>query len=191
MTKEEDQDDIAIAVRPGGYPTGQVGAEFQQGNRRPPPQSPIIAEAVPLPLAARSRIRWRVAALALCLLQCRGQSATVSQLHILTWAVQNQSNFHTLSQHWIGRAPGTTLRVWNPELEDTLRIAVAAGVIEQSSNGRQKLTTEGISLAQQLSSSGEEVMSVEQELLKELGRISTAGMMKRLSGVAVEKGGVK
>ncbi len=186
MSENSDRDRTPpIEVRPGVSPTRSVGADFGQISRRPPPASPIVAEAVPLPLPARSRIAWRVATLALCLQQCRGQSATVMQLHILTWAIQSQSNFDALKRHWLGRASGETLRIWNPDLEDALRIASAAHLIDQKTNGRQSLTPEGLLLAQQLDASDGEAMLIEREFLSELGKISTAGMMRRLNGLAV------
>jgi len=171
----------SIEVRPGGYPSRSVGAEFSQVDRLQSPGSPIVAQAVPLPLAARHRISWRIATLTLCLLQCRGNSATVMQLHILTWAIQSSANFDTLRRHWLGVLSGAVLRVWNSDLDDSIRVAVATGLVVQSVNGRQSLTATGLQLAQALADPDNENFLPEREQLRELGRISTAGMMRRLS----------
>ena len=137
-----------------------------------------------MPLAARYRISWRVGVLILCLDRCRGKAATVPQLHVLTWAVQDPANYETLMTYWSGHDDETSLRAWNPELEDTLRVTRAAGLIAQSSTGRQTLTESGKQLANRINALDSETLSREREILRSLGLISTAGMWKRLDASA-------
>lgn len=177
-----------IEVRPDGLIAGGDDRLAGQGGRRAPaPESPISAEVVPLPLAARSRIAWRLGSLVLCLFQCRANSATVEQLHILTWSLQSKGNYDELMRYWIGSVVGRKLRVWNADLEDTLKLALAGGVIDLSGSGRQTLTAVGVRLAEELSMPNSEAFELERRQLRELGRISTAGMMRRLSDVGVQE----
>ncbi len=171
----------SFEVRPGGRPTGELGMEFERRGRQRSPSSPIIAKSVPLPLAAKYRITWRVGVLVLCLDRCRGKAATVPQLHVLTWALQDTANYEALKRYWTGNDDGTSLRAWNPELEETLRVARASGLIAQLPNGRQSLTAEGRRLADKIAAPESEILLQERELLLALGMISTAGMWRRLN----------
>lgn len=175
-----------IEVRPDFGVKDWDGWVVAQGEQRSlSPRSPLFAAIVPLPLAPRSRIAWRLGLLVLCLNQCRAYSATVEQLHILTWALQGADNYNELTRYWSGSVPGRKLRVWNAELDDTLRVAIAGDLVELTSSGRQKLTALGARLAKELSSKRSEAFEVERRQLSELGRISTTGMMRRLNEVGV------
>lgn len=162
----------------------QSKMKYPGNPREHSPTSPVVAEAVPMPLAARYRISWRIGILILCLDRCRGKAATVPQLHVLTWAMQDPDNYNTLMAYWPGRQYETSLRTWNAELEDTLRIARAAGLVAQSSNGRQALTKFGKQLANRINVADSEIFSREREMLRSLGLISTAGMWRRLDASA-------
>jgi hypothetical protein len=82
---------------------------------------------------------------------------------------------------WTGdtRVP-RPLRTWDPNLEDTLRLSHAAGIVEQATKDRQKLTELGRSLVSLIRNDPKLAFEYEQRVLARLGRISTAGMWRRL-----------
>src|SRR5229473_2899990 len=112
--------------------------------RRRYPTGPLALATIPLPLPGRDRIAWRITSVLLCLDACRARSATVEQLHVLSWAVRDQHNADALLAAW-ERRPGAArlLRAWDPGLDDTLKLARASGLITQRTNGRQQLSESG------------------------------------------------
>jgi hypothetical protein len=160
----------------------QVPETFDRPHRvrRSTPIDALELAAVPLPLPGRDRISWRVTAILLCLAACRGSSATVEQLHVLSWAVRDEHNADTLLAAWEQR-PGVTrpLRAWDPGLDDTLKLARAGGLITQRSNGRQELSASGVRVVA-ATRYGSGVMDQERGLLASLGRVTTSGMWERL-----------
>jgi hypothetical protein len=141
----------------------------------------LSIEKVPLPLPGRERAAWRVTVLSLCLAGCRGQSATVEQLHVLTWALRDDQNGVKLLDAWQANADRpSSLRAWDTSLDDTLKLAQAAGLIDAQPNGRRKLTDLGKSLVAAVRSSDEEFMVQEQRLLASLGQVTESAMWRRL-----------
>ena len=163
-------------------PGEQVPETFARPHRvrQPPPMGPLIAETVPLPLAGRDRVAWRIASVLLCLYACHGRSATVEQLHVLSWAVRDKHNAEALIAVWEHR-PGADqlLRAWDAGLDDTLRLARASGLISQRTNGRQVLTESGARVAEAVRTNGAALDS-ERQLLARLGRLTESGMWQRL-----------
>lgn len=148
--------------------------------RRPPPSGPLTLASVPLPLPGRDRIAWRIAAVLLCLDACRGRSATVEQLHVLSWAVRDRHNADALLDAWEGhRGAVRSLRAWDPSLDDTLRLARASGLITQRPNGRQELSESGTRMVAAIRDSNV-TMDSERRLLASLGRLTESGMWERL-----------
>jgi hypothetical protein len=168
-----------LFAEPGG---GQVPERFDRPHRvrRPLPTGALELAQVPLPLAGRDRITWRISAVLLCLAACRGTSAAVEQLHVLSWAVRDEHNADALMAVWEQR-PGAArpLRAWDPGLDDTLKLARASGLITQLGNGRQKLSESGARVVAALQSDGD-AMGQERALLASLGRVTESGMWGRL-----------
>ena len=148
--------------------------------RRRAPSGPLTLARVPLPLPGRDRIAWRITALLLCLNACRGRSATVEQLHVLSWAVRDPHNADDLLDVWEGH-PGAVrlLRAWDPALDDTLRLAQASGLITQRPNGRQELSESGARVVVAVREN-DAAMDSERRLLASLGRVTESGMWERL-----------
>jgi hypothetical protein len=145
------------------------------------PPGALMLTQVPLPLPGRDRVAWRIMALLVCLSACRGRSATVEQLHVLSWAIRDQSNFRDLVAVWEQRAGAPRLlRAWDHSLNDTLRLARAAGVITQRSNGRQALSDLGMTLVESMRTDPGQPMTAERGLLVELGSLTESGMWNRL-----------
>ncbi|MFG1611054.1 hypothetical protein [Actinoplanes sp. NPDC049265] len=139
----------------------------------------LSIQAVPMPLPGKERAAWRVTALALCLAGCRGQSATVEQLHVLSWALRDVSNGARLLEAWDAHDPTVSLRAWDTALDDTLKLAQAAGLVDAQPNGRRKLTDLGKTLVAAVRNS-DDLMIEEQQLLAGLGQISEIAMWRRL-----------
>lgn len=162
--------------------TGGIGKEafdFRRGNVAPP-TTPVASRVVDLPLPGRDRTGWRVSALLLVLYGCHGRSATVEQLHVLLWALRDDRNAIEMWRVWEG-APGAPriLRAFDPDLDDTLAIARAAGLVDQRPNGRQFLTDLGASVVRRIRDE-EGLMESERTLLARLGTVSETSMWKRL-----------
>ena len=148
--------------------------------RRLYPIGPLALATVPLPLPGRDRIAWRITSVLLCLDACRGRSATVEQLHVLSWAVRDQHNADALVASWERRAGAARLlRAWDPGLDDTLKLARASGLITQRTNGRQELSESGARVVAAVRASGA-AMDSERRLLDSLGRLTESGMWERL-----------
>lgn len=163
-------------------PGEQVPETFDRPHRvrRPPPAGPLTLAAVPLPLPGRDRIAWRIASVLLCLDACRARSATVEQLHVLSWAIRDNHNTDVLLAAWEQRAGADRLlRAWDPSLDDTLRLARASGLITQRTNGRQELSEAGATVVAAVRANGAALDS-ERRLLDSLGRLTESGMWERL-----------
>jgi hypothetical protein len=164
-------------------PSEQVPPEVLHRPRRirhPAPSGPLTLASVPLPLPGRDRIAWRIAALLLCLNACRGRSATVEQLHVLTWAVRDRRNADVLLDVWEGNHGAVRpLRAWDPALDDTLRLARASGLISQRANGRQELSESGARVVAAFREN-DAAMESERRLLASLGNVTESGMWERL-----------
>ncbi|GAA1694239.1 hypothetical protein MMUR_28340 [Mycolicibacterium murale] len=146
------------------------------------PPGPLTVSRVPLPLAARDRIAWRIAALALCLFHCRSHTASIAQLQILFWSLRDPRNANALLSHWRGER-GFELdssASADPALLDTLRLAEAAQLIELQGSGKYKLADAGERFAEALSASDPITLDQEQAFLREISPITEAGMERHL-----------
>lgn len=175
MTPFERGSDIAPP-----YPPSSLAGR-NRPTRRPLPAGALRLDQVALPLAGRDRAAWRVASILLCLSSCRGKSASLEQLHVLSWALRDEQNGRALVQLWNNTAGAPrTLRAWDPSLDDTLRLAQASGLITQKDNGRQMLTERGGQFVAAIRDQAEDLMAAEQHLIVSLGQITEAGMWRRL-----------
>lgn len=174
------EDSGGLAAGPNSLTTGDLPPRHRRQRRKLPPGS-LTVEPVPLPLAGRDRANWRVMTLLLCLSACHGRSATVEQLHVLSWALRDRANAKRLVDAW-ERRPGApaTLRAWDPSLDDTLALARAAKLIEQKPNGRQALTQLGANLVSAVRDDPGHTLEQEQQFLATLGRLTESGMWRRL-----------
>lgn len=173
---------MSIQPELSAEPSERVPERFDRPHRvrHPPPVGPLTVAAVPLPLAGRDRVAWRILAVLLCLDACRARSATVEQLHVLSWAIRDKRNANALLAAWEGHAGADRLlRAWDPGLDDTLRLARASGLIRQRPNGRQELSESGATVIAAVRATGA-AMHWERRLLDSLGRLTESGMWERL-----------
>lgn len=153
---------------------------FSSRIRTPMPQAPLAVEKVPLPLEGRDRAVWRIATTLLCLAHCRNNSASIEQLHVLTWALQDVKNMTMLRRLWESQ-PGTgdIFRARNPRLEDTLKLARASQLVAQTRSGKYSLTERGENVINSIVERSGALESENVELAQ-LGSISESQMWKRL-----------
>jgi hypothetical protein len=174
---------------------GELGEAYTQehlaarrGRRATSPSAPVFAEAVPLPLPGSERAVWRLALLCLCLNACRGKSATIEQLHLLMWATRDDANWNQFRAAWSSERLSDPLRAWDPQLDELLRVARAAGLVSQSSTGRQKLSDSGRRLVHEMISMNEVPLREEIERLATLGTLSEAELWRRMGSVGTRGG---
>lgn len=150
------------------------------GMPAPVSEAPVSVRRVPLPLAGNVRAQWRIVSLLKALSVCRGRSASVEQLHTLTWALSDDENADALEARWKERAGHSRVfRGYTPGLVATLRIAQVEGFVEQAQNGRQKLTASGAAVLVALE--GEDAVNLPgAAYLDSLAPISSAEMWRRL-----------
>jgi hypothetical protein len=143
------------------------------------PLTPVASRSVEMPLAGRDRAAWRLATLLLILRSCRGRAASVKQLHVLTWALRDESNGQTLLQRWNEARPRGVLRAYDPVLDDTLALGRAAGLIAPTRTGRIEMSPEGGRVVDSIRAT-EGLMEDELRFLARLGTISESRMWERL-----------
>lgn len=100
---------------------------------------------VPLPLAGAQRYQWKALLVLAALARCRGNSATVPQLHTLVWAISDERNGERFARAWASSGH-QQFRGYTPDLLQILRVTQAEGLVEQQNSGRQKLTPTGRSI---------------------------------------------
>lgn len=173
-------DDRRLDASPDSQAPQQLGDRLAARPRISLP-GVVYAESVPLPLAGRDRVVWRVSAVVLCLAACRANAATTEQLHVLTWALRDAQNAADLRSLWVGEpnAP-QVLRAWNTRLDDTLQLAMSAGYVSMTNTGRYTLTDDGRVLVRALRNDPEEPLIEEQRFLASLGKLTEKGMWRRL-----------
>jgi hypothetical protein len=122
-----------------------------------------------------------LAAILISLSKCRGQTASVEQLHTLVWAVNDPSNAETLRLAWEDGSAFVRPRGYVVGLLQALRVAHVEGLVEQQGNGRQKLTEAGIDFVSAMTNEGID-LGAGQSFLTEIAPISSAEMDRRLGG---------
>lgn len=135
---------------------------------------------VALPLAGNRRHQWQALMVLSALSRCRGQSATVEQLHTLVWALSDERNATAMVRNW-GRTGALLFRGYVPDLLQLLRIMQVEDLIAQESAGRQKIAPAGAEVLSGFLSSGGSLGPAGQ-VLDELTSLSTASMSRNLGG---------
>jgi len=114
------------------------------------PNNGLRFQQRPDPVPADLRISWRLSALAIVLAQCRGNTATPQQLHLLATAVRSPLLQQAILRGLAGGAlPDDELVRDDPALTRTIRIADAAGLVEARPT-RIRLTEDGRALARRV-----------------------------------------
>lgn len=102
----------------------------------------------PDPVPADLRFHWRVAALVLVLHRCRSDTATLQQLHVLTWALRSEETRKTFIRWSTGdKRPDDVIVRYDPALSLSVDLATGFGLVERTDKGHVTLSDTGERLA--------------------------------------------
>lgn len=133
-------------------------------------------------LPASNRVVWRMSLLVLTLGKFRGQTASVRSLHLISWALRGGRTSNMLRSWLTGRAiPDLVTSRIDPQLDMTLRLAAAEGLITMTTNGRAGLTDRGRELAAVLDGDSE-VLEAEKSLLRDIAPLNDSSLARRMGG---------
>lgn len=141
----------------------------------------------PQQVEARRRIAYRTSLLVLVLSRFNKQAAKLQNVHLFMWATRTGRTRRMLSAWWSGRRYVTTqLNRIDPDLQVTVRLAIADGLVRVGGQGNQRLylTDEGSDLASAIVRE-EGILSTEKRFLASFPRLSDAAIARHL-GVNVE-----
>lgn len=134
-------------------------------------------------LPASNRVVWRMSLLVLTLGKFRGQTASISSLHLISWALRGNRTSNMLRSWLSGQAtPDLVTSRMDPLLDTTLRLAAAEGLITLTKSGRASLTARGEELAAVLDAN-EEVLESEKALLRDISPLNDSSLARRMGGV--------
>lgn len=146
----------------------------------PLPETSINLRRVPQPLAGNDRYPWRLMSILVALRACRGNSATVEQLHTLVWALRDEINAEIFTSEWNrSGSKAAPFRGYEPDLLGTLRLAHTDGLVLQASSGRQHLTEAGDALLSAFRETGGS-LGEQETAIYNLSPISATVMWRRL-----------
>lgn len=102
----------------------------------------------PDPIPGDLRISWRVATAVLILRRCRGNTANLEQIHVLTWALRSYRGRKVIHEWFLAkRKPNDLIIRHDPSTARTINLAVAGGLAVRNSNSTISLTGRGERLA--------------------------------------------
>lgn len=133
-------------------------------------------------LPAGNRIPWRLSLLVLVVAKCKGQTASVGTLHLLMWGLRGRTP-RKLLQAWLtglSRADLISSRL-DPQLDTTIRLAVAEQLVELTSTGRVHLLERGKELAA-LIDAEVELLVAEKETLSSIRPLNDQSIAVRMGG---------
>lgn len=136
----------------------------------------------PRAVPARQRVAYRTSLLVLILSRFNQTAARLDNLHLLTWAARSGRTRTMLQRWWSGRRFISTSTVrMDPDLDLTIRLALADGLIQTAGSNRQrlKLTEKGESLARAIDEAPS-LLSIEKAFLETLAPLSDGSVDRRL-----------
>lgn len=106
-------------------------------------RSPFTFEQRPRPVPADSRPLWRVPYVLLLISMCRGQRASLSQLHVLNWALRISDGSAEFAELFSSKPPADVPIIrYEPALERAIALATALELLSFSGK-RWRLTRTG------------------------------------------------
>jgi hypothetical protein len=114
------------------------------------------------------RITWRLCSLATVLGRCRGHQTSTAVLHILLWALRSHTSRSTFLEWWSGQRNLSMTRFrFDPQVDVTIDLALALGLVQLQRSGKVKLSDSGTRLFDVIWSM-DDTMIQEKALLSEL-----------------------
>lgn len=155
------------------------------GAESPAGEATVVFRRRAKTLEARQRVAYRTSLLVLVLAHFNQRAASVQSLNSIFWATRNSRTRRMFKNWWSGRYSITSnTERSDPGLGVTVRLAVVDGLIVPLRGGeRVKLTEKGGQLAEAILAEPN-LMRDERLFLSELGPLSDAAVVRRLSGGA-------
>jgi hypothetical protein len=111
-------------------------------------RSSVVFTRRPDPIPGDLRIGWRLASAVLILNRCRGNTANLEQIHVLTWALRSRHGRQVISDWFLReRKPNDLIIRHDPSTARTINLAVAGGLATRNNNSTISLTEKGDRLA--------------------------------------------
>lgn len=157
--------------------------------------SPTEAEGLQIPagfhkrprsIEARRRIAYRTSLLVLVLSRFNRNAAKLQNVHLFMWATRTARTRGMLSAWWSGRRFATTqMQRLDPDLQITVRLAIADGLVAVRGQGQQRihLTDKGTQLADAIDGE-QEILLVEKRYLASFPQLSDAAVARHLEMTA-------
>lgn len=152
----------------------------------------ILAEAFSVPhiglsfqrrpssVPADLRLGWRISALTLILDQCRGKTANLEQVHLLTWALRSAETRELIARWFDGsQRPDDLVVRFDPSMTRTITLCVAGGIVRWNANHTITLLEPGIELVSDVRGAAD-VMGPEKAFLSMLPRPITQKSIQAL-----------
>jgi hypothetical protein len=116
---------------------------------------PFRFEAREMPLPPDMRTTWRIPVLLMLLGKCHGQAATLTQAHVLNWAVRSEEGRAAFLRAYHGSPQlGDVIQRFDPTLDRTIDYAVGCKLADLTLTGRVRLTERGADLVETIRASG-------------------------------------
>ncbi len=132
--------------------------------------TPVRFVRRPDPVPADLRLSWRLGVLTLILRRCRADTATIQQLHVLSWAIRTTKS-RAVFLRWISgeKRPDDIIVRFEPSVSLSIDLANGSGLVNRSGGGRITLTQKGILLAESINRDST-ALGPEKEFLNKLPR---------------------
>ncbi|WP_326650478.1 hypothetical protein [Streptomyces sp. NBC_01750] len=143
----------------------------------------VAFRSQPHPIPADARVTYKLAQIALVLNVFNKQSASIENLHLFTWSLQNRRRGQMLLSWWAGnRLANTITKRSDPHLQVALNVGLIRGMVKISgpNNHRVTLAPQGILFARQIESD-DELMAAEKTFLRQFRRLSDASVARHLT----------
>ena len=131
---------------------------------------PFVFRDQPTAIKGDLRPLWRMCLVVLLMRKCcRGNRTSHAKLHVLNWAMLNETNRTNLLKLTSGESKPTDILVRiEPFLNVAVNYALGEGLIEQKNGDRLVLSTRGVTLADKLIGM-EDVFESEKQFIALLG----------------------
>jgi hypothetical protein len=133
----------------------------------------------PVSIAADLRPLWRISIICLILQHCRMTAATLVQLHVLNWALRDQTTRAAFLDALRGGLTDAPIVRIDPSLNRAVDLAIGEGLVNRSSQGRLVLGQRGATLAQRVLSD-DAIFVDEKAFFEEVGGKISGAMIDRL-----------
>jgi hypothetical protein len=142
--------------------------------------TPFTFQARPKPVPGSLRPAWRIPAILLLIRKCRGEKASLEQLHVLNWAVRDRHAQETFLGFLSGEIdPDDAIVSYEPALNRALDLALGQGLLTWTDAKRLTLSEEGKATLAVIDES-EDLLWGEKAFLSQIKTPVSQAMVQRL-----------